>query len=148
VTKDGREYPDRPWVAVGAIVWKCDRILLVRRAHPPHSGDWSLPGGAVELGEGVFEATVREVREETGLTVTPTSILTVVDAVTRDGSDNIRFHYTIVEVEAEWADGEPVGADDATQATWATVDEAIGLVPWNETHRVVRLSEKGRRPKP
>lgn len=135
-----RAYPDRPWVAVGVIVWKGDRVLLVRRAHPPRAGDWAIPGGAVELGEGVFETAVREVAEETGLTVDPVAIVTVVDAVTRDAEDRIQFHYTIVEVEAEWTGGEPVGADDALEAAWATVDEVAAMVPWGETHRVVRMS--------
>jgi 8-oxo-dGTP diphosphatase len=140
-----RDYPDRPWVAVGVLVWRGDRVLLVRRARPPRAGDWSIPGGAVEVGEGVFDAAVREVREETGLTVDPTAIVTVVDAVTRDDLGRIQFHYTIVEVEAEWTGGEAEAADDALEAAWATADEVARYVPWGETHRVVRMSADRRR---
>ena len=62
-----REYPDRPWVGIGAIAFRGDTVLLVRRARPPRQGLWSLPGGAQHLGEGAEEAARRELREETGL---------------------------------------------------------------------------------
>ncbi len=79
-----REYPDRPWVGVGVVVWRGDEILLVRRAKPPRVGEWSIPGGAQSLGETVFEAAIREVREETGIAIRPTGIITVVDSILRD----------------------------------------------------------------
>src|SRR3712207_2589394 len=79
-----REYPDRPWVGVGVIVWRGDQVLLVRRGRPPRAGQWGLPGGAQEVGETLFEAAAREVLEETGLTVRPYAVVTAVDAVNRD----------------------------------------------------------------
>ncbi|MCW2246150.1 ADP-ribose pyrophosphatase YjhB (NUDIX family) [Azospirillum fermentarium] len=135
-----RTYPARPWVGVGVIVWRGDRVLLIRRGRAPRLGQWSLPGGAQEVGETVFQAAAREVREETGLTVRPTGVVTVVDAITRDGEGRVEYHYTLVEVAAEWEAGEAVCADDALEARWATVDEAANLVPWDETERVIRLA--------
>ncbi|MGQ9371520.1 NUDIX hydrolase [Azospirillum sp. ST 5-10] len=136
-----REYPDRPWVGVGVIAWRGERVLLIRRGKAPRQGTWSLPGGAQHLGETVFQTAVREMREETGLAVTPYEVVTVVDAVTRDGAGAVQYHYTLVEVAAEAAgEGEAVCADDALEACWATVEEAAALVPWDETAKVIRLS--------
>lgn len=141
-----RTYPQRPWVGVGVIVWRGDRILLIRRGRAPRLGQWSLPGGAQDIGETVFQTAAREVREETGLTVRPTAVVTVVDAITRDGEGRVEYHYTLIEVAAEWEEGEAVCADDALEARWATVDEAAALVPWDETERVIRLAAALRPP--
>ena len=135
-----REYPDRPWVGVGVIVWKGDRLLLVRRGRPPRFGQWSLLGGAQGVGETVFEAAAREVLEEAGLTIRPIEVVTVVDAITRDETRAVHYHYTLVEVSAEWTAGEAVAMDDALDVRWADVEEAVALVSWDETDRVIRLS--------
>ena len=111
--------PTHPRVGVGALVWKGDRVLLVRRGKPPGLGEWSVPGGAQELGETLFEAAVREVAEETGVTCRPLAVLTAVDNIVRGTDGTIAFHYTIVDVVAEWLAGEPVAASDVTDARWA-----------------------------
>ncbi|MCG5239655.1 NUDIX hydrolase [Azospirillum doebereinerae] len=138
--RSSREYPDRPWVGVGVIVWRGDRVLLIRRGKAPRLGQWSLPGGAQSIGETVFETAAREVLEETGLVVVPTGIVTVVDAITPDAEGRVHYHYTLVEVSAESAEGEPVCADDALEAVWATPDEAGELTEWDETRRVIALA--------
>ncbi len=143
--RSSREYPDRPWVGVGAIVWRGDKVLLIRRGKAPRMGQWSLPGGAQSVGETVFETAVREVREETGLEVVPTGIVTVVDAITTDAEGRVHYHYTLVEVAAESAVGDPVCADDALEACWATAEEAGELTEWDETRRVILMSAAQRR---
>jgi 8-oxo-dGTP diphosphatase len=135
-----RDYPDRPWVGVGVIIWRGDRVLLIRRGRPPRMGQWSIPGGAQSVGETVFETAVREALEETGLHVVPTGIVTVVDAITPDEEGRVQYHYTLVEVAAESAEGEPVCADDALEARWTTVEEVGEFTEWDETERVIRLS--------
>ena len=135
-----RTYPDNPMVGVGVLVWRGDRVLLIRRGRPPGEGEWSLPGGVQELGETLFETAVREVTEETGLTITPVSILTAVDNIVRDPDGRIRYHYTIIDIMAEWVSGEPQPRDDIVAVRWATVDEAIAAVAWPETKRVIRMS--------
>jgi ADP-ribose pyrophosphatase YjhB (NUDIX family) len=140
-----RDYPSRPWVGVGIVVWKGDRVLLVRRGRAPRRGEWSIPGGGQDLGETVFEAAIREVLEETGLTICPTGIITVVDSILRAEDDRVRFHYTLVEIAAEWVAGEPVAASDAEAVRWATVEEANALIVWDETRRIIAEAARLRR---
>ncbi len=139
---DMREYPDRPWVGVGIVVWKGNEILLVRRGRAPRKGEWSIPGGGQALGETVFDAAIREVQEETGLTVRPTAIVTVVDSLLRDDAGGIQFHYTLVEVSAEWVAGEAAAADDVDEVIWVQPSQAGDFVRWEETLRVIDLAEQ------
>lgn len=135
--EEPRAYPGRPWVGVGVIVWRGDELLLVRRGRPPRKGEWGIPGGAQLVGETVFEAAVREVFEEAGLVIRPTSIITVVDSIWRDDSDAVEYHYTIVEVSAEWVEGEAVPADDIDGALWARPEDAAQYVRWEATLSVI-----------
>ncbi len=142
---DDRRYPDRPLVGVGVVIWRDGRVLLVRRAKPPRQGEWSLPGGAQELGETVFEAARREVREETGLEVEITGLITVVDAIRRDEAGTVAYHYTLVDVAAEWRAGEAQALDDAAEVAWAAPDALEKFDLWSETLRVIRLAAELRR---
>lgn len=135
-----RDYPSRPVVGVGAVVWRDGRVLLIRRGKPPRAGQWSLPGGAQELGETVLEAARREVREETGLELARVELLTVVDSITRDDRGGVRWHYTLVDVVAEAAAGAARPGSDAAEVGWFGLDELDGLGLWAETVRVIRLA--------
>ena len=138
---DDREFPDRPWVGVGIVVWQGERVLLVRRGKAPRLGQWGIPGGAQHIGETLFEAAAREVMEETGLTVSPRAVITALDAISRDPDGRARYHYTLVEVLAECDAREPVAGDDAMDARWATLEEARALIEWDETLRVIGLGQ-------
>ena len=143
--KIDRNYPDRPFVGVGAVVWKDDQFLLIKRAKPPRLGEWSLPGGAQHVGETVFETAHREVMEETGLMIEVGGVVDVVDSIRRDGDGKVSFHFTLVDVVAEWRAGEPVAGDDAADAQWFSMDEIDGLGLWDETARVIRLAAEKRK---
>ena len=119
----GAEYPDEPRLAVGGVVIKDDRVLLVRRGKPPAFGEWAIPGGSVELGESLKQAVERELREETGITVRAGEICHTFEAVKRDDDGRVRFHYVIIDLMAEYISGEPVPASDATEAAWLTLAE-------------------------
>lgn len=139
-----REYPDRPFVGVGVVIWRGDEVLLIERGKGPISGNWSLPGGKQELGETVQETAHREIKEETGVDIEIVGLLDVVDLVRRDDAGRVRFHYTLVDFTARWTAGEPVAGDDAADARWVRLDELDDYNLWDETIRVIRLSAEQR----
>ncbi len=118
-----REYPSQPVVGVGAVVVRDGRALIIRRAHEPRKGEWSLPGGLLDLGESLFDAVRREVKEETGLDVNPGPIIETFDRVHRDPDGRIRYHFVIVDFVCEAPVGEPVAGSDAEAVAWATASE-------------------------
>ncbi len=143
-----RRYPERPIVGVGVVVLRGgsgdspgDReVLLIRRGKPPREGGWSLPGGAQELGETVFEAATREVREETGVEIEVVDTVAVVDSISRDGDGGVEYHYTLVDVAARWRSGEAREGGDAAEVTWADPDALDGYDLWSETLRIIALA--------
>ena len=112
-----REYPDRPIVGVGGVVVHRNRVLLIRRGHEPLKGEWSIPGGLVELGEELADGVRRELKEETGLEVEPLEVLTVFDRITRDG-DRVRYHYVIVDYVCRRRGGRLQPDSDVDDARW------------------------------
>jgi len=134
-----REYPEVPLVGVGAIIIEDERVLLVKRGHPPLAGEWSIPGGVLELGETLRDAAVREAREETCLTVEPTELLGVYDRVLRDDAGRTLYHYVLVDFLCRRIHGEALAADDADEVRWFTAAEAGKLDLAEDTAEVVRL---------
>ena len=94
---DSRQYPERPIVGVGAVIVDDGQVVLIRRRYEPLAGQWSLPGGAVELGETLEASVVREMREETGLDVEVGPVIEVFDRITLDDARRIRYHYVLVD---------------------------------------------------
>lgn len=140
-----RDYPDRPIVGVGVVVWRDGRVLLIRRGKPPRAGQWSLPGGAQELGEPVAATARREVLEESGLDLVDLELLTVVDLIERaDEPDRYRYHYTLIDFVAVAAPGEPIAAGDAVEAAWFDRASLPGLGLWDETLRIIDLAARSR----
>lgn len=135
-----REYPERPVVGVGVVVLKGNAVLLIQRGQAPRAGQWSLPGGAQELGETVFEAARREVLEETGVAVAEPALLEVVDLIDRDENGRVRYHYTLVDVSADWRSGEAAAGSDASAVRWLALDDLGDIGLWAETVRVIRLA--------
>ena len=122
-----REYPTAPVAAVGGVVLDGDRVLLVRRALPPRQGEWSLPGGRLELGESLADGAAREVREETGLAVEVGPVVEVFDRVHRDDAGGIRFHFVIVDFLCRVTGGALQAGDDAAEVRWVSRDEVAAL---------------------
>lgn len=125
-----REYPDRPIVGVGAVIFDQERVLLVQRGHPPMQGEWSLPGGALEVGETLHEGVKREVLEETGLTVEPVVIVEVFDRIARDNVGRVQFHYVLVDYLCRVTGGSPAHASDAADLRWAALDDLNTIAPF------------------
>jgi 8-oxo-dGTP diphosphatase len=121
-----REYPAHPVVGVGAVVVRDGKALIIRRAHEPRKGEWSLPGGLLDLGESLADAACREVKEETGLDVRLGPIIETFDRVHRDADGRIRYHFVIVDYVC-WSDaGEAVAGSDAEAVAWVTAGEIDG----------------------
>ena len=120
---NSKEYPNRPALAVGAVVFREGRILLVKRGNPPAKGVWAIPGGSVELGETLEQAAQREVLEETGIRVRAGKPVYSFESIERDKDGQVRFHYYIVDLEAEYLDGEIRAGDDAEKAQWVALDQ-------------------------
>jgi 8-oxo-dGTP diphosphatase len=118
-----RHYPERPIVGVLGVVRRDGRVLLVQRARAPNVGKWGFPGGVQELGETIFAAVGRELREETGLVVEPIETLTTLDVIDRDQVGHVRTHYALIAVLAEWRSGEVKIDDEAHDFGWFTVAE-------------------------
>jgi 8-oxo-dGTP diphosphatase len=130
----GGEYPAGPQIAVGAIVFRDDEVLLVKRANPPGRGLWAIPGGRVKLGETLKEAARREVKEETGISIRPKEPMYVFDVIERDDEGGIRFHYVIVDLLADYLSGEPTPGTDASEARWVSSGKLKAL-PVSKTTR-------------
>ena len=118
-----RHYPNRPILGVGAVVLGGGRVLLVKRAHEPLKGEWSLPGGAVDVGETLEAAVVREVREETGLDVEVGPLVEVVTRIARDADLRVEYHFVIVDYLCRWAGGILACASDAEEAEWTAIED-------------------------
>jgi ADP-ribose pyrophosphatase len=139
-----REYPDRPLVGVGGVIIHEERVLIVERGKPPRQGEWTVPGGMLELGETLRGGTEREVLEETGLVVKAGEVLDVFDSIHRDPEGHTQYHYVLVDFLCTWVSGELNAASDVAQARWITREELESMPLIGFTAQVIRKAfEKG-----
>jgi ADP-ribose pyrophosphatase YjhB (NUDIX family) len=141
-----REYPERPVVGVGGVIIENGRALLIRRGSEPLRGQWSIPGGILELGESLKEGVARELREETGLDVRVLELIEVFDRIFPDESLQTaeqkrgpRFHFVIVDYLCERIGGEPLAGSDVTDVAFSTEDE---LSKYSLTETATRVLKK------
>jgi ADP-ribose pyrophosphatase YjhB (NUDIX family) len=142
-----REYPERPVVGVGGVIIENGRALLIRRGSEPLRGEWSIPGGTLELGESLQEGVARELREETGLDVRVLELIEVFDRIFPGDSPpqarakpHPRFHFVIVDYLCERISGEPRAGSDVTDVAFATEDE---LEKFHLTETATRVLKRG-----
>ena len=132
-----REFPELPLVGVGAIIIEGDRVLLVKRAHPPIQGQWSIPGGVLEVGEMVRDAAIREAQEETGLMVEPGELLGVYDRILRDAERRVQYHYVLIDFLCRPIGGELLAASDAAEVQWFIREQLPALQLAEDTAEVI-----------
>jgi 8-oxo-dGTP diphosphatase len=125
--KDDRWYPEAPVAAVGAVVFKGDKMLTVKRSQEPSKGKWSIPGGRIELGETACEAARREVMEECSIEVEIERVLDSVDNIIRDEDRRVKYHFVIVDVLARYVSGEIRAQSDAEECRWVTPRELVAM---------------------
>ncbi len=125
--------PVRPIPTVGVICFRGDAVLIIRRGKPPRMGDWSIPGGRLEWNEKVRACALRELMEETGIKAELLGLVDVLDGLFGEGR-----HYVLIDYAARWLEGEPVAGDDAAEARFVPVEQAIAMVQWGTTKQVIR----------
>ncbi|HEX8814723.1 MAG TPA: NUDIX hydrolase [Terriglobales bacterium] len=141
-----REYPEAPCIGVGSIIIDERCVLLVKRQHAPLAGEWSIPGGVLEVGETLREAAVREAREETGLTVKPLELLGVFDRVLRDPAGKVQYHYVLIDFLCRRIEGTAIAGTDAAEVRWFKPEELSSLRLAADTAEVIKLGFEKARP--
>jgi len=134
-----REYPERPLVGVGGVVIRDGRTLLVRRGSAPLEGEWSVPGGMLELGETIVEGVQRELLEETAIEVRVLDLIEVFERVTRDEAGKLKYHFVILDYLCEAVRGEAQAGSDVTAVAWARESE---LSKYSLTPTATRVIQK------
>jgi 8-oxo-dGTP diphosphatase len=137
-----RTYPAQPYVAVSAAIFRDGRVLIVRRAHPPAAGLYTLPGGVVEIGETLAEAVMREVREETALEVEPLMLAGYREVIARDGNGRVERHFVILPFAARWLAGEITLNEELAEAHWLEPPELSGLATTDGLSEIVAAARE------
>ena len=133
-----RSYPDHPIIGVGAVIIDSGRVLLVRRDSEPLKGEWSVPGGMLELGEKLRDGVRREVLEETGLTVEPGEVLDVFDSIFTDNEGRTEYHYVLIDYLCRPVSGEAKAGTDVSEVKWVSEAELPALELRSLTEQVIR----------
>ena len=120
---DERTNPQRPFLAVSAAIFRNGKVLVVRRARKPALNLYTLPGGAVEAGETLVEAAIREVREETSLSIEPVALAGHREVIARDDEGKVERHFVILSFASRWLAGEPVLSDELDDSRWVDPSE-------------------------
>jgi mutator protein MutT len=136
----GREYPERPIVGVGAVIVDTDRVVLIRRRYEPLAGQWSLPGGTVELGETLEQGTAREMLEETGLVVHIGPVIEVFDRIVHDDQKRVRYHFVLVDYLCWPVSGELRAGSDVEDAVFVPRHD---LARFRLTDKATAVIERG-----
>jgi len=124
-----RDYPEQPLIGVGAVIVSGNRVLLVRRDTEPLRGEWSVPGGLLELGEKLRDGVRREAQEETGLEVEPGEVIEVFDSIFTDALGRTQYHYVLIDYLCRPVSGEARAGSDVSDVRWVTLEAlpAMGL---------------------
>lgn len=133
-----RDYPDRPIIGVGAVIVRQGCVLLVRRATEPLKGEWSVPGGVLELGEKLHDGVRREVLEETGLEIEPQQVLEVFDSIFNDEQGRTQYHYVLVDYLCSVTVGEERAGSDVSEVRWVKEADLAAMQLRESIERVVR----------
>ncbi len=128
-----------PRPTAGVVCLRGREVLLIKRGTAPRLGQWSLPGGRIEWGETSAEAALRELVEETGVVAELAGLIDVVDGImTSRETGEITRDYVMVDYAARWLSGEPTAGDDAADARFFSLDDALAIIEWDVTRKVIQ----------
>ena len=133
-----RDYPEHPIIGVGAVIVAGGRALLVRRDTEPLRGEWSVPGGMLELGETLHEGVKREALEETGIQVEPDEVLDVFDSIFTDGLGRTQYHYVLIDYLCRPIAGEAQAGGDVSDVRWVSAEALPAMGLRDSIEQVVR----------
>jgi ADP-ribose pyrophosphatase YjhB (NUDIX family) len=133
-----RDYPELPIIGVGAVIVRGREALLVRRNTEPLKGEWSVPGGVLELGEKLRDGARREALEETGLEVEPGEVLEVFDSIFSDQQGRTQYHYVLIDYLCRVVSGEAIAGSDVSEVKWVTEEDLVNLLLRDSIEQVVR----------
>ncbi|MGB7553531.1 MAG: NUDIX hydrolase [Candidatus Korobacteraceae bacterium] len=133
-----RDYPELPIIGVGAVIVRQNRVLLVRRATEPLKGEWSVPGGMLELGEKLRDGVRREVLEETAVHIEPGDVLDVFDSIFRDEQGRTQYHYVLIDYLCHFVSGEAKAGSDVSEVRWVQEHELAEMRLRDSIEQVVR----------
>ena len=133
-----RQYPSRPFIGVGGVVFIGGRVVLVKRRHAPLAGQWSLPGGAIELGETLHEGLRRELSEEIGIETKIGPLVELFDRITRDTDGRVRYHYVLADYLCHHVSGELRPGSDAETVALADPAELSPYAVTEQVRSVIR----------
>lgn len=131
-----RLYPARPIVGVGGVIIADDHVVLIKRRYEPLAGQWSLPGGSLEVGESLADGAARELLEETGLIVAVGPVVEVFDRILRDDDERVRYHFVLVDFLCRPVGGRLQAGDDVSDAKWVSLD---ALAPFGLTDKALAV---------
>jgi ADP-ribose pyrophosphatase YjhB (NUDIX family) len=142
-----RDYPEHPIIGVGAVIVEGGRVLLVRRDTEPLRGEWSVPGGMLELGEKLRDGVRREALEETGVRVEPGEVLDVFDSIFTDGLGKTQYHYVLIDYLCRVISGEAQAGSDVSDVRWVSLEALPAMGLREPVDQVVRkgLERAGKR---
>ena len=118
-----RLYPEKPMVGVGAVIFKNDEVLLIKRGNPPLAGEWSIPGGKLEENESIIEAVQREIKEECNVLVDIDDLIDLFEYIEKDEKNRVKYHFIVFDFRAQYLKGELDHFSDASEARWVKVND-------------------------
>ena len=115
-------------------------VVLIKRRYEPLAGQWSLPGGTLEVGETLEAAVARELLEETGLVVEVGPVIEVFDRIMLDRDQRVQYHFVLIDYLCRVAGGR---LEHGTDAAAVVIADVVQLTPFDLTQKALHVIARG-----